>query len=90
MQNVHWHPTRATELACSALVSLSLNSQSGTTGTTGLEEGEGAVGEEGLGGWREGVDVWDIRREYFPKLSIRTSEPISGTSTSPSSVDSCC
>lgn len=30
--------------------------------------------------WKNEIEVWDVRRPYFPKLSIKTDEPISSAS----------
>lgn len=77
VQAVSWHPTRATELISSPLPSLSLN----VPASTPTEEGgpnEGMM-DGGLGSsWRNEIEVWDVRKEYYPKLCIKTNEPISG------------
>ncbi|GAA6002689.1 hypothetical protein JCM10207_007628 [Rhodosporidiobolus poonsookiae] len=31
----------------------------------------------GGGGWKNEIEVWDVRRPYFPKLAIKTDEPTS-------------
>ncbi|GAA5827248.1 hypothetical protein JCM11251_001188 [Rhodosporidiobolus azoricus] len=40
--------------------------------------GMGAGGEEArLAAWKNEIEVWDVRRPYFPKLAIKTEEPTS-------------
>ncbi|GAA5858713.1 hypothetical protein JCM8547_004952, partial [Rhodosporidiobolus lusitaniae] len=48
------------------------------TGQLGKRE-ERAEGRSTLGGnaWKNEIEVWDIRRPYFPKMAIKTEEPTS-------------
>ncbi|GAA5950353.1 hypothetical protein JCM3765_004517 [Sporobolomyces pararoseus] len=83
VQSVSWHPTNGTELASSPLPSLT---------STSLDKGDDSIansakhrswiaggGAQGGGGgsWKNEISIWDTRRPYFPKLSIRTDEPTS-------------
>ena len=76
VQAVSWHPTRATELISSPLPSLSNVPASTPTGEDGPSEGmmDGGLGSS----WRNEIEVWDVRKEFYPKLCIKTIEPISG------------
>jgi hypothetical protein len=54
-----------------------------------LGKGKGAKVAGGAGGaaggsWKNEIEVWDVRRPYFPKLAIKTDEPTSSASLLPS------
>lgn len=80
VQSVSWHPTRATELASSPLPTLSVGMDEGNNSpginSMGIELGKEALGSS----WKNEIEIWDTRRSFFPKLSIKTDEPISGKS----------
>lgn len=69
---VAWHPSRPTEVASAPLPSLSVRSDEGSSGfsETALKESS----------WKHEIEVWDTRRVYFPKVAIKTEEPISSDS----------
>ncbi|GAA5898988.1 uncharacterized protein JCM6883_003502 [Sporobolomyces salmoneus] len=81
VQSVSWHPTNGTELASSPLPSLSLGStvdSKGDDSTNRMELKGDATGQGGRGSsWKNEISIWDTRRPYFPKLSIKTEEPSS-------------
>ncbi|BGP52621.1 SEA (Seh1-associated) complex subunit [Rhodotorula sphaerocarpa] len=41
-------------------------------------ESPSARGRSDRNAWKNEVEVWDVRRPYFPKLAIKTDDPISG------------
>ncbi|GAA5888827.1 hypothetical protein JCM6882_002868 [Rhodosporidiobolus microsporus] len=43
----------------------------------GHARGAGAGEEARLAAWKNEIEVWDVRRPYFPKLAIKTEEPTS-------------
>ncbi|GAA5870393.1 hypothetical protein JCM16303_001987 [Sporobolomyces ruberrimus] len=91
VQSVSWHPTNGCELASAPLPSLSIGGSSSTNGkgdesnlTTPtrtdnpLLRGGDKSNQPGSGGsWKNEIAIWDTRRPYFPKLSIKTEEPTS-------------
>lgn len=55
-----------------------------TPTTMGGEPLSGQLGKErragagaGAGSWKNEIEIWDVRRPYFPKLAIKTDEPTS-------------
>jgi len=95
VQSVSWHPTNGTELASAPLPSLSLGSDAGGGGGGGGDETtpttpvamnnpfrDGSAAKSGGNSWKNEIAIWDTRRPYFPKLSIKTDDPSSGESYS--------
>lgn len=92
VQSVSWHPVHGSELASSPLPSLSLGARGGggddnmartPTNKTDNPLLRGGAGDGSAGGndsWKSEISIWDTRRPYFPKLSIKTAEPTSGES----------
>ncbi|GAA5987643.1 hypothetical protein JCM11641_001178 [Rhodosporidiobolus odoratus] len=70
VRNVAWHPSRATELASSPLPSLGGKDDGGRGETDRDREGK-----ERSRAWKSEIEIWDVRRPYFPKVAIRTEEP---------------
>ncbi|GAA6013298.1 hypothetical protein JCM11491_006345 [Sporobolomyces phaffii] len=83
VQSVSWHPTHGSELASAPLPSLSLgansdkNDESIPIPPNPLSRSEGNVPTARGGSWKNEISIWDVRRPYFPKLSIKTDEPTS-------------
>ncbi|KAK4055079.1 SEA (Seh1-associated) complex subunit [Microbotryomycetes sp. JL201] len=73
VQAVAWHPTRATEVASCALPLLSSEAA--------VDESWPPPSEKEVSHqsnvWKNEIDVWDSRRTRFPRLSIKTDEPLS-------------
>jgi WD40 repeat protein len=77
IQDVAWNPSKGTEIAATPMPSLGVKG--------GLEDGNapGSAFNLELGDqpsfWKNEVEIWDTRRPYFPKLAIKTHDPISCT-----------
>lgn len=80
MQSLSWHPSKS-ELSCSPIPNLGLNVPASTP--TSLEDHptpfDCSPTVESSGGteYTNEIQIWDLRREFYPKLLIRTSEAIS-------------
>ncbi|KAK4706117.1 SEA/GATOR complex protein SEA2/WDR24, partial [Phenoliferia sp. Uapishka_3] len=83
VQDVAWHPSLGTELASSPMPTLGTLLRSGTEDNSGgssasLDTGskDRGAGKESLF-WKNEIEVWDTRRAFFPKATLKTEEPIS-------------
>ncbi|KAM0793621.1 hypothetical protein ACM66B_001054 [Microbotryomycetes sp. NB124-2] len=73
VQAVAWHPTRPTEIASCALPLLSSEAA--------VDESWPPPSEKDVSYqnyvWKNEIDIWDTGRTRFPRLSIKTGEPLS-------------
>lgn len=76
VQTVTWHPTRATEIASSPLALLSVDGADDLPPATPTAEGAATAAKDpSSSSWRNEIEVWDTRRPFFPKYSIKADEP---------------
>ncbi|KAL8284199.1 hypothetical protein RQP46_004948 [Phenoliferia psychrophenolica] len=80
VQDVAWHPTRGTEIASSPMPTLGTLLRGGVEETSGGSSASLDTTKERTttrAFWKNEIEIWDTRRAYFPKLAIKTDEPIS-------------
>ncbi|KAK4052862.1 SEA (Seh1-associated) complex subunit [Microbotryomycetes sp. JL221] len=69
---VAWHPSRPTEIASCALPLLSSDAAVDESWPPLTDKDSFAHQNNS---WRNEIDIWDVRRSRFPRLSIKTDEP---------------